>query len=58
MDISNFSSDQTLQISEEQKEIVKKIGEGNVVVSAVAGSGKTTCNLFIALQCWFMFNVD
>ena len=38
-------------ISEEQKKIVKQIRAGrNVIVEAVAGSGKTTCNLYLAIN--------
>lgn len=35
-------------ISEEQQEILTGLETGNVIVDAVAGSGKTTTNLFIA----------
>jgi len=36
--------------SEEQKEIIKAIKENNVIVDSVAGSGKTTTNIFIAKE--------
>ncbi len=36
-------------ISDEQQEVVKAIGKStNVIVESVAGSGKTTCNIYIA----------
>ena len=37
-------------ISEEQQSIVNSLYTNNVVVNSVAGSGKTTCILYIALQ--------
>jgi hypothetical protein len=37
-----------MKISNEQREIVKALIDNNVIVDAVAGSGKTTTNLFIA----------
>lgn len=37
-----------MQPSEEQSEIIQLIEESNVLVDSVAGSGKTTTNLFIA----------
>jgi hypothetical protein len=36
--------------SEEQQQIVKKIAKNNIIVNAVAGSGKTTTMLFIAKE--------
>ena len=39
-------------ISDEQQEVVKAIGKStNVIVESVAGSGKTTCNIYIAKSC-------
>ena len=35
-------------ISNEQLEVVNKIKDNNVIVESVAGSGKTTCNLYVA----------
>ncbi len=36
-------------ISDEQQDVVKAIGKStNVIVESVAGSGKTTCNIYIA----------
>ena len=37
-------------ISAEQQAVVHALSENNVVVNSVAGSGKTTCILYIALQ--------
>jgi hypothetical protein len=39
-----------MEASEEQKQIIKAIKENNVIVDSVAGSGKTTTNIFIAKE--------
>lgn len=39
-----------MNASEEQKAIIKAIKENNVIVDSVAGSGKTTTNIFIAKE--------
>lgn len=39
-----------MEASEEQIKIIKAIKENNVIVDSVAGSGKTTTNLFIAKE--------
>ncbi len=39
-------------ISDEQQNVVEAIGKSqNVIVESVAGSGKTTCNIYIAKSC-------
>ena len=37
-------------ISKEQQQIIHYLQKGNVIVDAVAGSGKTTTNLYVAKQ--------
>lgn len=39
-----------MEASEEQYKIIKSIKENNVIVDSVAGSGKTTTNIFIAKE--------
>jgi len=43
-------------ISDEQKNIIEKLENNNVIVDSVAGSGKTTTNLFIA-KCYNKMNI-
>lgn len=39
-----------MEASEEQKKIIEAIKNNNVIVDSVAGSGKTTTNIFIAKE--------
>ena len=39
-----------IKCSQEQKDVINYLKDNNVIVDSVAGSGKTTCNIFIAEQ--------
>ena len=47
-DINKIHKMSKKQMTEEQEEIVKSVLDYNVIVNAVAGSGKTTTILFMA----------